>query len=86
MKSLPPKLLEMTMQGSSEEEIQYIFDALVHAEEQGQMFVNVYQAEEVSFLFTNDRAQADQQCRKWVQHRGDSVLGFHNTGDTWELR
>ena len=42
MKKLPPKLFELSQNGVSEEDIQHIFDALVHAEEERIQFVNVY--------------------------------------------
>jgi hypothetical protein len=78
----------MSEQGVGENEIQYIFDALVHAEENGNRFVNVYQdgANEPKFLFTNNQAEADQQLSRWRERVGKPCLGFFNSGDTWEER
>ncbi len=86
MKRLPPKLFEMSRQGVDEDQIQFIFDALIHAEETGRRFVNVYQGEETTFLFTNDEAQANQQLALWTQRFGGNPIGFVNTGDTWLVR
>jgi hypothetical protein len=45
----PEQLFEMTKSGVSEETVQHIFDALIHAEENGFRFVNVYQGDEITF-------------------------------------
>jgi hypothetical protein len=57
MNKLPQKLFEMSQHGVSEDDIQFIFDALIHAEENGKRFVNVYQNGETTFLFTNDQSK-----------------------------
>jgi hypothetical protein len=86
MKSLPPKLFEMSQKGVEEATIQFIFDALLHAEENDKRFVNVYQdGGEPSFLFTNSEHEAEQQLRMWGRAR-KPALAFVNTGDTWEER
>jgi hypothetical protein len=88
VKKLPSKLFEMSQQGVSEAKIQFIFDALVHAEENGSRFVNVYDdgEEEPKLLFTNDLKQADQQLRFFADRVGCPVIGFVDSGDTWEER
>ena len=89
MKSLPPKLLEMSQRGVSDEKIQFIFDALIHAEETGNRCVNVYPQDgndEPRFLFTNDLKQADQQLRFFRERVGSGAMGFLSIGDTWEER
>jgi hypothetical protein len=86
MNKLPQKLFEISQQGVSEEEIQFIFDALIHAEENGKRFVNVYQNGETTFLFTNDQKQADQQLRMWIERTARPAVGFVNNGETWEVR
>lgn len=86
MKSLPHKLFEMSEQGVDEDQIQFIFDALVHAEENGTRFVNVYQGDETTFLFTSDEVQADQQLSLWAKRVGGNPIGFVNSGDTWLVR
>lgn len=86
MGKLPPKLFEMSQQGASDDEIQFIFDALIYAAENGKRFVNVYQNGEATFLFTNDQKQADQQLLMWVERTRRPALGFVNAGETWEVR
>jgi hypothetical protein len=88
MKKMPPKLFEMSEQGVSENEIQYIFDALIHAEDNGDRFVNVYRdgTDEPKFLFTNNQTEADQQLSRWRESVGKPSLGFFNSGETWEER
>lgn len=86
MKSMPQKLFDMTEKGVPEADVQFIFDALIHAEEQGSQYVNVYQGAEITFLFTNDRTQADQQLRKFRQHISHPSIGFENIDGHWHER
>ena len=87
MKKLPPKLFELGQNGVSEEDIQHIFDALVHAEEERIQFVNVYFHDaEPSFLFTNDRPKADQQLRAMIDRAKKQAFGFEASGETWQER
>jgi hypothetical protein len=86
MKKPPPKLFEMSQQGVDDDTIQFIFDALIHAEDSGKRFVNVYQAGgEPGFLFTNDQREADQQFRMFGR-TGKPGIAFIFTGETWEER
>jgi hypothetical protein len=87
MKELPPKLFEMSQQGGNDEYVQFIFDALICAEENQNCFVNVYEdGSEPKFLFTNDLKRADQQLRFWIERTGKSAMGFVNSGATWVER
>ena len=65
MNKLPQKLFEISQQGVSEEEIQFIFDALIHAEENGKRFVNVYQNGETTF-FIHQRSKASRSAASHV--------------------
>lgn len=86
MKSMPQKLFDMVQQGVPEDDVQFIFDALIHAEEQGNHFVNVYMNSETTFLFTNDAKQADQQLRKFQDLTGRQIIGFENVEGHWHER
>jgi hypothetical protein len=86
MQRLPNKLFEMTQQGVPESAVQHIFDALIHAEENGFRFVNVYQGEETAFRFTNNRKEAHQQLSMWLRRSGLPGIGFVHTGETWDER
>jgi hypothetical protein len=86
MKNLPQKLFDMTEQGVPEADVQFIFDALIHAEEQGNPYVNVYQGDETTFLFTNDGKQADQQLRFWRERVGRPAIGFVYIKGDWQER
>lgn len=83
---MPPKLFDMIKEGALESEIQFIFDALIHAEEQGVHFINVYQNGETTFLFTEDVQKADQQLHMFRERTSKTAIGFANTGETWEER
>jgi len=86
MKSMPQKLFDMVQQGVAEDDIQYIFDYLMLAEEQGNRFVNVYMNGETSFLSTNDVKQADQQLRMVAERVGRKTIGFENIDGHWHER
>ena len=76
----------MVQQGVPEDDVQFIFDALIHAEEQGNRFVNVYMNGETAFLFTNDAKQADQQLVKMRDMAQRHVIGFENVEGDWQER
>jgi hypothetical protein len=84
---MPQRLFEMTEQGVSESDIQFIFDALIHAEEQGNLYVNVYQGvPETTFLFSNDREQADQQLKFFREKVRKPAIGFEEIDGHWHER
>jgi hypothetical protein len=86
MKKMPQKLFDMVEEGADQADVQYIFDYLIQAEEQRQRFVNVYQADDISFYSTNDLKQADQQLKFFREKVKKPVIGFENRGDTWHER
>ncbi|MCW5691610.1 MAG: hypothetical protein KIT48_04535 [Pseudolabrys sp.] len=86
MKVMPQKLFDMVQQGVSEDEVQIIFDALIHAEEQGKVYVNAYQGDETTFLFTNDGKQADQQLSFFREKVRRPAIGFVNFDGDWQER
>jgi len=86
MKTMPQKLFDMVQQGASEEEVQIIFDALMHAEEQEKVYVNAYQGDETTFLFTNDGKQADQQLTIFREKVRRPAIGFVSVDGDWQER
>ena len=86
MKGMPQKLFDMAQQGVPEDDVQFIFDALIHAEEQGNRFVNVYMNDETAFLFTNDAKHADQQLFRMREDAKRKAIGFENVEGNWQER
>jgi hypothetical protein len=84
---MPPKLFEMSERGVDWAIIQYIFDAMIEAEQRGVRFLNVYdcESEEPGFLFSNDEQQATDQFNRSVK-AGKRSLAFINSGETWDER
>ncbi|MGD1038308.1 MAG: hypothetical protein ABR878_14250 [Roseiarcus sp.] len=86
MQKLPPKPFELSRNGIAEDDVQLVYDALTQAEDDRIRFVNAYFFEAVpGFLFTNDRAEADQELRIAATTKKPAV-GFEDTGETWEVR
>jgi hypothetical protein len=86
MKTMPQKLFDMVQQGVDEDEVQFIFDYLMLAEEQGSRFVNVYMNGETAFFSTNDAKQADQQIKFFRDKVRKPALGFENVKGDWQER
>ena len=82
MKQLPPTLHQMSQKGASDEELQFIFDAMVEAEARGTHFLNIYNWKDSGVYFGRERAVADQQLSRWRAKVGPA-LGFELSAGAW---